>query len=110
MEIFNKNRVELPELPAVAGKKLRLAHEVAGRIVETMNRNRPSYCDNAWLEVTHHGTARTDVHLYLTDGPDSYKSGSKIVEAVAQALSGISCIRSVSIFGLSVTSIGRFAP
>ena len=41
MEIMNTNKVELPALPGSATAKQKLAWEVAGRIIEQMNRNDP---------------------------------------------------------------------
>jgi len=114
MEIMNENRVELPALPGSATAKQRLAWEVAGRIVEQMNRNDPDKVHKAYISIRHHGDQVKPVAIYVAEGAVGgakwYKSGSKVVEAVHEALSKVSRIDRVAVLAYSGEAVGVFAP
>mgnify|MGYP003300071197 CR=1 FL=1 len=114
MEIMNENKVELPALPGSAGAKQKLAWEVAGRIVEQMNRNDPDEVRKAYLSIFHHGDQVKPVTIYISEGALTgkawYKSGSKVAEAVYEALSKVSRIDRVAVVANSCETIGVFAP
>lgn len=114
MEITNENPVTLPELPGKPTRKEALAHEVAARIVEHMNRNQPRWLRTMFVGVHHH-EVRTDGKIIsvaekLPDESWAYKSGSKVVEAVLEVLSGYTKINTVRISGGENEDIGVFAP
>lgn len=113
MEIMHKDKVELPALPGSATAKQKLAWEVAGRIIEQMNRNDPKGMDKAYICVKHHGGQEKPFLLYVSENAGDkwwFKSGSKVVEAVNQALSKVSCIDSVAIEATFHETIGVFKP
>lgn len=114
MEIMNKNKVELPALPGSATAKQKLAWEVAGRIIEQMNRNDPDKMTKAFINIRHHGGQIKPVAIYVAEGTIGenwwFKSGSKVVEAVHQALSKVSCIDSVAIEATFHETVGVFKP
>lgn len=113
MEIMNENRVELPALPGSATAKQKLAWEVAGRIVEQMNRNDPKGMDKAYICVKHHGGKDKPFLLYVSENAGDgwwFKSGSKVVEAVNQVLSKVSCIESVAVEATFHETLGVFKP
>lgn len=114
MEIMNENRVELPALPGGATAKQRLAWEVAGRIVEQMNRNDPDNVRRAYLIIFHHGDQVKPVAIYVSEGAltgrAQYKSGSKVAEAVSEAISRVSRIDRVAVVASSGEAVGVFAP
>ena len=114
MEIMNKNKVELPALPGSATAKQKLAWEVAGRIVEQMNRNDPDKVHKAFINIRHHGDQVKPVSIYVTEGAIGgnkwYKSGSKVAEAVYEAISKVSRIDRVAVVAYSGEAVGVFAP
>lgn len=113
MEIMNTNKVELPALPGSATAKQKLAWEVAGRIIEQMNRNDPDNMHKAYFCVKHHGGQEKPFLVYVSENVGDkrwYKSGSKVVEAVNEALSKVSRIDSVAIEATFHETIGVFKP
>lgn len=114
MEIMNENRVELPALQTNAKAKQRLAWEVTGRIVEQMNRNDPDNVRKAYLNIFHHGDQVKPVAIYISEGAltgkAQYKSGSKVAEAVYEAISRVSRIDRVDVVANSGEVLGMFAP
>lgn len=118
MEIFNENKVVLPDLPGTASPKERLAHEVAGRIVEQMNRTEPDSFHKAFFAVVHHGgqVAKCDVRLvnYATEDRCnyvlSYKDGGEVYGEVLKKLSGIGRIDLVRVGLCGGILAGTFAP
>ena len=111
MELLNENKVTLPDLPAKAGKKLVLAHEIAGRIVQMMNVNTPTDLSGAFLTIVHHGDQVKKASVYLTYGFDKntvFRSGSKVVEAVFAAIENVSRIDYVSVDITAMASVGKF--
>lgn len=107
--------VVLPDLPAKAGRKARLAYEVATRIVDLMNMNGdPSNFITASLYIRHHGGKLTDVDIKLTrinlvDNTYSFKSGSEVLEAVEHKISLVNCVESVQVIALPI-AFGTFVP
>ena len=114
MEVMNDNKVGLPELPGSATAKQKLAYAVAGRIVEQMNRNDPEKMTKAFISIHHHGDQVKPVAIYVAEGGltgnSHYKSGSKVVEAVTEAISRVSCIERVDIEATFHEIVGTFAP
>lgn len=114
MEIMNENGVELPALPGSATAKQKLAWEVAERIVEQMNRNDPDKVHKAYLSIFHHGDQVKPVAIYVSEGALTgkawYKSGSKVAEAVYEAVSRVSRIDRVAVVANSGEAVGMFAP
>lgn len=114
MEIMNENKVELPALPGNPTAKQRLAWEVSGRIVEQMNRNDPDKVHKAYINIFHHGDQVKPVAIYISEGVLTgkayYKSGSKVTEAVFEAISKVSRIDRVAVVANSGETIGVFAP
>lgn len=114
MEIMNENKVELPALQANATAKHRLAWEVSGRIVEQMNRNDPDKVHKAYINIFHHGDQVKPVAIYVAEGAigeaKRYKSGSKVSEAVYEAISKVSRIDRVAVVANSGEAVGVFAP
>ena len=106
--------VTIPDLPAKSGKKLALAHKVARCVVEHMNRNDPETLHYVSVVVRHHGNKSTGFDVSVTEGgfvfPRTFKSGSKIVEAVAQYLSKVSRIDSVEVQARAFDVLGKFVP
>ena len=113
MEITNLNKVTLPELPLNPGKKLRLAYEVAERIIAIMNINHPANMPLACIVITHHENQSKRYQIYLATGGFTrekriYNDGKLILESVIEKLSNISCINSVSIDIPAFTTVGTF--
>ena len=114
MEIMNENKVELPALPGSPTAKQRLAWEVSGRIIEQMNRNDPDKVHKTYINIFHHGDQVKPVAIYVTEGAIGgakwYKSGSKVTEAVYEAISKVSRIDRVAVVANSGEAVGVFAP
>lgn len=112
MEIMNTNKVELPALPGSATAKQKLAWEVAGRIIEQMNRNDPDKVHKAYFKIFHHGDQVKPVAIYVAEGAIGgakwYKSGSKVAEAVHEAISKVSRIDRVAVVAYSGEVVGVF--
>ena len=114
MEKFNENMVTLPELPKFLTMKEKLAWEVAGRIIEQMNRNDPENMYKTYINIHHHDDQERRVKIYVADGGLSekfyYKSGSKVVEAVTEAIYNESCINYVTVEASFKDNVGIFVP
>ena len=113
MEIFNRNKVSVPDLPGTASVKERLAHEVASRIVRYMNMNDPRNFRAAHFDVIHHGGKLKSCTIYIVDGgieDPHYRSGSKVCEAVLGELSRISRIDRVTVSMYPGFNFGSFSP
>lgn len=112
MEIMNTNKVELPALPGSATAKQKLAWEVAGRIIEQMNRNDPDKMTKAFISIRHHGDQVKPVAIYVAEGAIGenwwFKSGSKVAEAVYEAISKVSRIDRVAVVAYSGEVVGVF--
>lgn len=114
MEIFNKNKVSLPELPVTGvSPKQKLAHEVASCIVAMMNRNDPAHFHKAFFNVKHHGNKLKSCTVYVAEGmlgEARYKSGSKVCEAVLAELSRLSKIDGVTVIAPANLTVASFSP
>ena len=112
---YKTELVVLPDLPEKAGRKARLAYEVATRVVDLMNMNGdPSSFWTAGLAIRHHGGKGNDATIYLVRGSiadDSYsfKSGSEVLEAVEHEISLVSCVESVTVRACPMY-FGTFVP